>query len=146
MLQVMDVHHQCNELLEKFENALRRRNPILAERLETGLPERRIRRLLQRARVESVVELFAWKNGSRLDPTVSEQHQSPFQDSDYIYMDLELILAHFVGFREGALYHPRVEKLVDCYFPVFLDGSGSYLAVDLHADQHTSVVRINTDS
>jgi hypothetical protein len=105
--------------------------------------------MLQRAKVEGaiepVAELFAWKNGSRLDPSVA-QHASPFPFSDYIFTELALMLAHFVGFRECALYHPRMAKLVDRYFPMFWDGSGNYLTVDLHADKHTPVVRINTDS
>src|SRR5688572_16325454 len=109
-------------VLEDFERALRKRNPILADRLEPGLPEARVRGMLLRAKVqgsiEPVVELFSWKNGSRLDPSVA-QHASPFPDSEYIFMDLELMIVHFLGFAECAQYHARYKQLVGRYFPLF---------------------------
>jgi len=137
------------EVLDNFEKALLQRNPILAERLEPGLPEARIRRMLQRAKVEGaidpVVELFAWKNGSRLDPTVA-QHASPFPHSDYIFMDLEMMIVDFLGFKEGVLYHARMAELVGRYFPIFWDGSNGWIATDLQHSQSNRVVLVDAQA
>jgi hypothetical protein len=136
-------------LLENFERALSQRNPILAERLQPGLSESRIRRMLQRVKaegaVEPVVELFAWKNGSVVDPSIA-QHASPFPNSNFIFMDLEMMAAHFRGFDECAVYHPRYTKIVGKYFPLFWDGSDCWLAVDLNPRNQTRVVLVETQS
>jgi hypothetical protein len=137
------------ELFESFEKALRQRNPILADRLEPGLPESRVRRMLQRAKVEGaterVVELFAWKNGTRIDPSVA-RHASPFPFSDYIFMDLEMMIVDFQGFSEGALYHARMTQLVGRYFPIFWDGSNGWIATDLRPSQCNRVVLVDAQA
>jgi len=133
-------------LLDEFERALRERNPTLANRLQPGLPETRIRRMLSRAKVqgavEPVIELFSWRNGSQLDPSVA-QFSSPFPKSDYIFMDFELMLADFDGFKEGAIYHPRMTELVGRYFPIFWDGSNGWLAVDIGSLSPNRVVLVD---
>ena len=137
-------------LLERFEQALRQRNPILVDRLEPGLAESRVRRMLQRSKVEGaiepIVQLFTWKNGSRIDPSMAAQHISPFPYSDYMLMDLEMMIVDFQGFREGALYHARMNELVGRYFPIFWNGSACYLAVDLDAAKDNRVVSVDIDA
>jgi len=136
-------------LLESFEKALRQRNPALADRLQPGLPETRIRRMLQRVKVEGaiepILELFAWKNGTRLDPSIA-QHASPFPSSNYIFMDLEMMVADFRGFGECVAHHPRYAKVVGKYFPMFWDGSNCWLAADLNPRYHNQIVFVETES
>ena len=57
-----------------------------------------------------------------------------------MFMDLSMMLAHFNGFKEGAVYHPRYSDLVGRYFPLFWDGSDGWIAVDLDPAKHTRVV------
>lgn len=143
----MELDRQA--LWESLEATLRNRNPILATRLRAGLPEAHIRRMLSRAKVEGnvepIVELFSWRNGSHLDPSIAEV-ASPFPASDYIFMDLELMLADFVGFKEGAIHHPRLAQLVGRYFPIFWDGSNGWLAVDLYPSTLNRVVIIDAQA
>ncbi len=137
------------ELLVTFEKALRQGNPILADRLQAGLPEPRMRRMLDRAKVQGdigpILVLFGWKNGSRLDPSVA-QHASPFPGSEYIFMDLEMMTADFRGFYECATHHPRYAKIAGKYFPMFWNGSNDWLAVDLDPRNQTRVVLLETES
>src|SRR2546425_304002 len=70
-------------LLEKFEAALRQRNPQLTERLQPGIPEARIRRMLERAGARGalapIVSLFSWKNGTNnFCNELSKEQASPF--------------------------------------------------------------------
>ena len=50
-----------SELLRQFEDALRKRNPELCERLQPGLPEKRIRAKLEKAGVTGNVEPLVLK-------------------------------------------------------------------------------------
>jgi len=113
--------------------------------LEGGLPERRIRDMLHRAKVEGnvepIVDLFGWKNGARADPSVA-QYASPFPNSEYIFMDLEMMVVDFRGFDELAMYHPRYANVVGKYFPVFWNGSDCWMAVDLEPSNQSQVVLI----
>jgi hypothetical protein len=122
-------------LLERLGGAIKKRNPVLADRLQPGLPEARIRRMLQRGSVDGTIEpvvcLFGWQNGSRLDPSLTLAQATPFPGSIYIFMDLELMIAHFRGFEEVVIYQSKLSEAAGRYFPIFWDGSAGYLAVDL---------------
>lgn len=137
-------------LLEQLETAIRQRNTILAERLQPGLPEARIERMLKRAKVEGAVEpvvsLFTWRNGSHLDPSLTLAQASPFPGSIYIFMDFEMMLAHFRGFKELANYHPKYSEVDGRYFPLFWDGSSGYLAVDLKPSNQGRVAVLDPES
>lgn len=138
-----------NDLLDEFGEALRQRNPVLADRLRPGLPLSRIRKMLARAKVEGLLKpiecLYAWKNGTRLDPSIKDL-ASPFPESVYMFMDLEMMLADFSGFKELAAYHPEYAVLVGRYFPVFWDGSTSWLAIDLSPAMGSRVVLIDPET
>jgi len=138
------------ELLQLLETAIRHRNPILSDRLQPGLPDTRIRRILQRAKVEgavdAVVSLFSWKNGSRLDPSITQGQASPFPNSVYMFETLEVMLAHFRGFKEFAVHHPKYTEVVGRYFPMFWDGSTGYLAIDLEPSGHNRLVLLDPES
>jgi hypothetical protein len=137
------------ELIDNFDKALHRNNPVLASRLQPGLLDSQIRKILTKAGVKGdidpIVRLFGWKNGTRIDPSLTQAQASPFPHSVYMFEDLEMMVAHFQGFREGAMYHPRMGSLVGRYFPIFWDGSTGWLAVNLESSKHGQVVLIETE-
>ena len=59
-----------NELIQKLEVALLRRNPQLAKSLQSGLPIEKIGKELKRAGIDgamsTVAELYSWRNGTVL--------------------------------------------------------------------------------
>jgi len=137
-------------LLQKLEAALRQRNPQLAERLQPGMPETRIRRLLERAEVRGVVEpivsLFSWKNGVNNDClALSMEQASPFPKSIYMFMELDMMTAHFGNFKDCLAHHPEYAKVAGRYFPLFWDGSNSWLTVDLDPSSHSRIVLLHTE-
>jgi len=131
-------------LLDHFERAIRQRNMDLAGSLQPGLPEDRIRRMLQAADVkgdvEPVVSVYSWKNGSQADPRASLAEVSVFPDLIYVFADLKTMIAHFSEFHEGFVYHPKFHKVDGRYSPLFWDNSTAYLAVDLHNTKHRIVL------
>lgn len=138
-----------SELLRKFEDALRKRNPVLCECLQKGLSEARIRTKLEKAgvtgNVESVVQLFSWKNGSDPNPRLTQAQASPFPESIYMFMDFSMMLGHLGHFKECAVYHPRYGDIAERYFPLFWDGSNSWIAVDLAPAKRSRVVLLVTE-
>jgi hypothetical protein len=137
-------------LFEKLESALRQRNPEVAERLQLGLSESRIRRKLERSKVrgavEPIVSLFSWKNGvNNYDQAFSREQASLFPKSIYLFTELDMMAADFQGFKECMEHHPAYAKVVGRYFPLFWDGSNSWLAVDLDPANKSRVVLIHTE-
>ena len=59
------------ELVQKLEIAVLRRNPLLAKKLQPGLPVGKIKKDLKRSGIEGaidpIVELYSWRNGTALD-------------------------------------------------------------------------------
>jgi hypothetical protein len=135
-----------SDLLLRFERALKTRNPVLHDRLQRGLAEDRIRTMLEKAgvtgNVQPILEIYSWKNGSRLDPSVTQEQASPFPASVYLFMDFKYTLVSFQGFEECAAYHPRFNNIVGRYFPLFWDGSTDYMAVDLKSETGRVVILI----
>lgn len=136
--------------MDQLERAIAKRSPILAERLQAGLSETKIRKMLSRKNVEGNVEpiviLFSWKNGSRLDPSLTREQATPFPGSPYIFMDFQMMLADFHSFRVCVARHPRYAKIVEQYFPLFWDGSNRWLAVDLEPATRNRIVSIDTQT
>jgi hypothetical protein len=137
-------------LFEKLGAALRQRNPELADRLQPGLSENRIRRKLERIEVrgsiEPIVSLFAWKNGvNNSDQALSGEQASLFPKSIYLFTELDMMAADFQGFKECMEHHPAYAKVVGRYFPLFWDGSNSWLGVDLNSTQNSRLVLIHTE-
>jgi hypothetical protein len=136
-------------LLKDLETYVRLRNPALAERLQPGLTQNRIRRKLERAgangAVEPIVSLFSWKNGVNNDfQALSQEQSSLFPKSVYMFMELDMMAADFQGFKDCMEHHPAYAKVVGRYFPLFWDGSDSWIAVDLNPAGHSKVVLIHS--
>lgn len=137
-------------LFQRLEAALRQRNPQLAERLQPGLSEARIRRMLERAEVQGavapVVSLFSWKNGVNNDGlALSMEQASLFPKSIYMFMELDMMAADFGNFRDCLVNNPDYARVVERYFPLFWDGSNSWLAVDLDPLCHNRIVLLHTE-
>lgn len=137
-------------LFERLETALRQRNPVVAERLQPGLAESRIRRKLDRIEVrgsvDPIVSLFAWKNGvNNFDLGLSREQASLFPKSIYLFTELDMMAADFQGFKDCMEHHPAYAKVVGRYFPLFWDGSNSWIGVDLDSANNSRVVLIHTE-
>jgi hypothetical protein len=59
---------------------------------------------------------------------------------------LDVMIAHFRGFKEFAVYQPKYTEVVGRYFPIFWDGSTGYLAVDLEPSNRNRVVLLDPES
>lgn len=132
------------ELLVRLEHAIRRRNSVLADRLLPGLPIARINRMLDRGKVKGavgpIVGLYSWKNGTQPNAHVTPEQPSLFPGVVYMLAELDLMIAHFCGFKEIAAYHPRYTEVIGRYFPLFWNGSTDFLAVDLEPSSQGRVV------
>lgn len=132
------------ELLEHLERVIGKRSPTAAELLQPGLPQEHIREMLAdggvRGKIDPIVSLFGWRNGSRLDPAVTLEQASLFPQSIYMFMDLRTMIEHFHGFSDGFIYHPKHDEVNGRYFPVFWDNSTGYLAVDLRSAKQPVVL------
>ena len=67
-----------NELIQKLETAVLRRNPALAESFQPGLSPEKIKKELNKVGIngalEPVIELYSWKNGTVLQGTSETFH------------------------------------------------------------------------
>jgi len=139
-------------LFKALEEAIRARNPTLAQRLRRGRSEAFLRKRLKEEGasgcVEPVVELFRWKDGTELDTTVPPDQVSPFPGSGYfMFMPFTFIVGHFESFRVDAKYHPNMKQVAGRYFPLFWNGSKGFrdwIAVDLKPSSNSRVVFIDS--
>src|SRR4051812_12899937 len=99
------------DLLEKLETAIRLRNPQLAEWLLPGIPETKIRKILQRSKVcgiiDPIVSLYSWKNGVSGKPGVTMADVSLFPKARYTVSSLDLMSAYFRCFGESIPSRPE---------------------------------------
>jgi hypothetical protein len=160
-----------DQLLQKLEAALAKRNPLLVQhRLEPGLPPAQISKSLTRAGVvgdiEPLVELYAWHNGSELHgepenglldgfapPKISplSEGQKAFlaqygikretEKTSLHFMRLKTAIIHFKD-HSGTMDQPRKAVLGTRYFPVLWDGSTGEIALDLDPAGGRRVVSI----
>jgi hypothetical protein len=140
-----------NYPFKELEAALVARSPRMAQRLQPGLPEARVRKRLQRAKVggaiEPIVQLYCWKNGTNLgwDLDRDEDRFFPGQVA-YYFTELERAVNDCGFFKEAVVNHPRISEAVDRYFPAFWNGSSNWFGIDLGDSIHSRVVIIEFDS
>src|SRR5439155_25247770 len=111
-----------SELLQRLEKAVLARNPLLRNKLEPGLPENRIRRILGREKITGEIEcltrLYSWKNGTILNdhPSLDKGFVSGVGEV-YHFPELEMAVGHFVCFKEASVSRPRISEAAGYYFP-----------------------------
>ena len=134
------------QLLEQLEKSVVEVNPKLAERLLPGIPEEKIVRLLQKHQVHNsvseIVSVFAWKNGCRLDPSMSG-FESLFPNTGFMFLNFKTMLHHFESHKECAVVHSRLAADFGCSFPLFWDGSVDWLAIGIADKNSGKIVRLS---
>ncbi len=145
------------EWIKRLEQAAIARNPTLATKLQPGLPESRVRRMLNRAkiieRIDPIVAVFTWKDGVEFssdrafpNPNDWKASRSFFPGKPYFLMGLEQAIVTFASFKEYAKNFPKIAEAVGRYFPIFCSESGEYLATDIKPSNQNRVLIINHKS
>ncbi len=136
------------QLLEELARALASRNRALSERLQPGLSEADVKRILAEAgvqgKIEALVVLYTWRNGALWGEPAF------FPQSAYQFLSLQEAIEDYEGNKSAAtelvetLGMPR-ESVGDVrrYFPVFADGGGGYLEVDLDWEGRNAVAEFD---
>ena len=151
---------KASPLLRQLEQAITRRNPLLAERLKAGLPESDIRAALSKAKVvgaiEPVVQLYSWRNGMALDEQTPMGETSFFPVDIYQFIDLESAVNQLKtmddaakqlrGMLEGTKAHSMFSGITGSLFPLFTDGATGTIAVDLTPAKRNRVVTVEFES
>ena len=131
------------DLLPRFGAAAIAQHPLIASKLQEGLDEKAVRRYLKRHSVEgevdAIVELFTWRNGTSLDPELAGSKRGFFRGKAYYLLDLEMAVGHLEHTRVAARRHPELAQGIT-YFPLFWDGSTSWIATDIRPRQNNRVV------
>lgn len=109
-----------------------------------GLLEAQVRRKLERAKVrgslEPIIALFSWHDGSNVNPSFTREEATPFPQSRYLFLELDAMCGHLHEFVDTAVNYPNVRQVVGRYFPLFWDGSSTWVAVDLTSPKGRVVV------
>jgi hypothetical protein len=141
-----------SNLLIDLEQAIRTRNPLLADRFQDGLSEQYVRRTFERAGVcgetRALVELYAWKNGTIIDLELTSSESGFFPGKHFQFVELRRAILDFRFFKEMAESHPENSKLIELvgrYFPFLWDGAVGHLAVDLDVSYGNRVMIVDTD-
>lgn len=137
-------------VLDRFENAIRLRNPNVAKALQFGLSEDIIVKALRdndvKGAIQPIVCYFSWRNGCQYDSSMTLGEISPFPESIYGFLDLKTALEHFGLMHAALVYHPKYDETDGRYFPLFWDNANSWIALDLDHNQHSRIVLLITES
>ena len=132
------------DIFDELEFALRDRNPELAELLAPGLQADQIEVSLRtvgiRAGFEPIIRLFGWRNGLKPVSFQDAGDTAIFPELAFHFLNLDVMIAHFRGLREGFILHPNSEAAEGRYFPLFYDWSTCYLALDLSSHSHRIIL------
>jgi len=143
--------------VKDLEKAVTTRNPSLTARLQPGLPEARVKRALDRAKVTGdvapLIALYTWRNGTDLSLAsnvnskqaldVEKAKMSFFPGKRCCFPSLEMAIGHFNVFKEIAKNYPKISEAVGRYFPVFWNGSTEELAIDLKPSNRSRVLIVD---
>jgi len=101
------------------------------------LPPAKIRAMLKKANVkgniEPIIELFSWRNGTFPMQDFTGEKTRIIPHSRISLMRLENMIDHYLCFKEMEEYNPRYKTLGGRFFPLFWDGSSTYILVDLES-------------
>jgi hypothetical protein len=137
------------EILERLENALRKRNPLFAENyLLPGLSEKtrakRFRKLS--GGVEPLQDLYSWHDGTKFvhlaaDETFNEgiAKVSFFPIDTFLFTDSEQAIGMMHTWEEIAKRRPALKEGVWRFFPLF-SGGGARFMLDLDPQEKSRIV------
>ena len=142
---------------ERLEKTAIARNPILAAKLQPGLSETQVKRVLSRGKVTGeigpIVALYTWKDGTDLtsNPDIPnfndwKVNRSFFPGKPYFFPCLEWAVTDFDSLEAIAKNYPKMSEAVGRYFPLFWDGSTECLSVDLKTANNNRVMIIESRS
>jgi len=131
------------DLLPRFEAVTIGQHSLLASKLQEGLSEDAVRRYLKRHKVEGelgdIIAIFTWRNGARLDPELAASKRGFFPGKPYYLLDLEMAVGHLEHTKVAARKHSELAEGVS-YFPLFWDGSTSWITTDIRPHRDNRVV------
>lgn len=125
--------------LIELETAAVARNPLLADRLQPGLSEKKISALLKQAKitgtVQPIIQLYCWKNGTKWDLALGLSKAGIFPNATYNLSDLRRAILDLKSFKDFWKGFPKLFPLRDRYFPAFWDGHDNWIALDLESNE-----------
>lgn len=158
------------ELIQKLEAAVLRRNPLLAKSLQPGLPVEKISKDLNRAGIKNAInpitELYSWRNETALQGNaealnagftppieyrLSENERQTYlrmgikrntASRSYHFIELKKAIVDMGSYKTFAQHQPRLDVLVERYFPFLWDGSTEWIALEIEPAGSNRVVRI----
>lgn len=137
----------------RLEEAVCRRNPRLNSRLQPGLSEAKIKKMLEKAglkgAIEPLVQLYSWKNGMIVDFELRASKSAFFPQQEYFFLKLDRAIDSLRLFREATDAHPENPKLTEAlnrYFPFMSNGSVKFIAVDLAPLRQNRIMLIDMDA
>jgi hypothetical protein len=145
-------------LLQELESVLAENRPRLAERLQPGLPEMKIRKMLSKGQIEGAIDalvaLYKWKDGTILsalrsrDDTPMAYHTFRIEVSfvpkhTYFFTSLERAINDFDFIKQIASRHPTAASVAGRYFPILCNGATEWFALDLNsgADSRVAIIQ-----
>lgn len=154
------VHNEGAPSLRRLEQAIVSRNPSLIEQMEPGLSESSIRDALNKAGVtgsiEPIVQLYRWRNGTRLTGREAMAQTSFFPMDFYQLLNLEDAIKQWKAMNEAANQLRKMFKgtkarsmfldISTSLFPIFSDGFTGAIAVDLTPRKQGRVFSVDFES
>lgn len=136
-----------NTMIE-LENTLRKRNAELANELQPGLPEKRIRAVLGKAKVrgklQALVQWYGWKNGIAHGRRATPFKRGFFPGRVYLPMELNYALCIFRFFKEAVEAMPGLAEAEDRFFPIMWDQLTKCVAIDLDSSCCNRAMLVDT--
>jgi hypothetical protein len=129
-----------NYRLDELERSVRKRNPLLADRLNSPLSNSDVKMMLRRSKVvgamDPVLALYTWKNGTIFDQALMVSKTGIFPGTVYQFIDIKKAIEHMKAYRECVCScFPKLANLGRRYFPVFWNGATNWIGLDLDSGE-----------
>lgn len=155
--RISSASGETTPILRELEQTVIERNAIMAERLNPGLPESKIRAALSKAKVEGsidvLIKLYSWSNGTALCKNDSIDETSFLPQDGYRLMDLEEAIVSWSDMNDTVVAMSEIfgkketrsglSDIKGQFFPILTDGGGGYIAFDLTPNMGNRVMLID---
>lgn len=136
--------------LHDLEQALKTRVPLVAERLQPGLAEAKIRKMLEKGgakgAIEPLVHLYSWKNGTKLGLELASSWQGVFPGPVYYFTELDRSIDDLDFLNQVSVHKPKLAEAVNRYFPFLWNGAVRFMALDIAPAAGGRIMLIDTDA